>query len=144
MHVDAKSRTGVIIMICGGAVCAISRKQKLVTKSSTEAELVALSDGSTYVLWLRNLLGAQGYTMAPSVIFQDNQSVLAMLRETGSNSLRTRHINIRYYFIRDRAANGEVKLMYLGTADMLADLMTKPILGELFRKLVGRIIEILI
>ena len=130
-------------MMCGGVVCAVSRKQKLVTKSSTEAELVALSDGGTYVLWLRNLLVAQGYTMPPSVIFQDNQSVLAMMKETGSNSLRTRHINIRYYFIRDRAANGEVVLIYLGTTDMLADLMTKPIVGALFRKLVGRIVEII-
>lgn len=142
VHEDMKSRSGVVIMIGGGVICAISKKQKLVTKSSTEAELVALSDGSTYLIWFRQLLEKQGYNLETSVIFQDNKSVMEMLKENGTNSLRTRHINIRYYFIRDRIKSNELKLEYLNTQDMIADMMTKPLNGSIFNRLVGRMLDV--
>jgi len=141
VHADFKSRSGMFILFCGGVVCALSKKQKLMTKSSTEAELVALSDGSTFVLWLRNLLGKQGYPMGPSVIYQDNQSVLAMLRDGGSNSLRTRHINIRFFFVRDYISSGALRLEFLPTEEMLADINTKPVVGAAFRRMVGGILH---
>jgi hypothetical protein len=66
VHADGTSRTGVVLMMAGAIVGAWSGKQKLVTKSSTEAEIVGLSDSLSHVLWARELLQAQGYVMQPS------------------------------------------------------------------------------
>ena len=70
---------------------AKSTKQKLVSKSSTEAELVALSDEASQVLWTRNFLELQGHKMMPAKIFQDNMSTIAM----AGQHQRTRHTNVR-------------------------------------------------
>ena len=142
VHADFKSRSGMFIFFCGGVICAMSKKQKLIVKSSTEAELVTLSDGSTFVLWLRNLIIAQGYNMGPSVVFQDNQSVLAMLRDGGSNSLRSWHINIRFFFVRDYVHEGHLLLKFLPTEEMLADINTKPVVGTSFRRVVERVLHV--
>ncbi len=85
-----------------------STKQKIVAKSSTEAELVAVSDSLPQVIWTRNFLKEQGYDIPQAILYQDNQSCI-MLSEKGKTvSQRTRHINIRYFFIQDRVATGEV------------------------------------
>jgi hypothetical protein len=60
----------------------------------------------------------------------------------GSSSKRTRHINIRYFFVADRVANGEVKIEYCPTGDMLADYFTKPLQGSSFRKFRNEIMNI--
>jgi hypothetical protein len=52
-----------------------------------------------------------------------------------SNSEKTRHISIRYFFVTDRIKSGEIKLQHMGTEDMIADILTKPLQGELFKKL---------
>ena len=59
IHEDATSRTGVVVMMCGGVIATISTKQKLVTKSSTEAELVALCEATTWALVMKNFLQQQ-------------------------------------------------------------------------------------
>ena len=69
------------------------------TKSSSEAELVAISDMLSMVIWTRELLLEQGYTMAPGVIYQDNKSTIVMANHGISNSPRIRHVAIRYFFV---------------------------------------------
>ena len=73
--------------------------------------------------------------MPAAVIKQDNQSAKHMMEVGGGNSENTRHIGIRFYFVKDRIASGEVKIEWLPTEDMLADMLTKPLQGELFRTL---------
>jgi hypothetical protein len=70
VHRDAKSHTGVVITLVGGAIYCKSSKQKVVSKSSTEAELIGVSDGLTQVLWTRLYLEAQGYVMGPITLYQ--------------------------------------------------------------------------
>ena len=135
VHGDMKSHTGGIISLGKGAVNVSSKKQHLMTKSSTESELVGLSDQLPQIIWTRNFLLAQGYTMGPAVIYQDNQSTIALVAKGRSTSARTRHIAIRYFFIKDRVASGEVKIEYKATGDMRADIMTKPLQGDLFRRM---------
>jgi hypothetical protein len=91
-----------------GVVFGTSTRQKLNTKSSTEAELVGVNDVMPQALWTRYFLEAQGYKVTDNVIFQDNQSAI-LLEKNGraSSSKRTRHINIRYFFVADRIAQGE-------------------------------------
>ena len=133
VHADGKSHTGVIISLGRGAVHVRSGKQKIVTKSSTEAELVGLSDSLSQGIWTREFILGQGYTMGPADVFQDNQSTMALAAKGRSTSDRTRHIHIRYFFVKDRVDSGEVSVKYMPTKLMLADILTKPLQGELFR-----------
>lgn len=141
VHEEGLSRSGLVIMINGAPVAWKSAKQSLVTKSSTEAELVALSDGSTDIIWLRELLRDQGYDIGPVTIFEDNQSVIAMLERKKHGMARTRHINVRYFFIIDRIVSGDLCVKYLPTDEMVADYFTKPLMGSAFPKLQLKLIS---
>ena len=134
-HLDGKSHTGVCMLLGKGAFYVQSSKQKIVSKSSTEAELVAVSDGLSEVIWARNFLLSQGVQLGPAVVYQDNMSTMALMEKGRSTSSRTKHINIRYFFVKDRVEAGEVVIKYAPTEEMLADILTKPLQGELFRKL---------
>jgi ribosomal protein L24E len=132
VHHDAKSQSGLVIKLGNGTVFVRSSKQKLVSKSSTEAELIALSDNGSQVIWTREFLKAQGYCMEPTIMYQDNMSTIAMMQRGRSNSERTRHVNIRFFWLKDRQDSGEIKIEYLPTNEMIADIMTKPLQGEAF------------
>jgi hypothetical protein len=136
VHADGTSRTGVIIMMSGGAVAGWSGKQKIVTKSSTEAEIVALTDGLTHVLWCREWLTWQGHDVSPVLVHQDNQGVIAIMTTGSLSRHRTKHLNVRYFFAKCRIDLGEIRLGHMNAEDMIADLLTKPVMGDLFRRLV--------
>ena len=119
-----------------GVIYGTSKKQKLNTKSSTESELVGTDDVSPQMLWTLYFLEAQGYNIEDNLLFQDNKSsVLLETNGRGSSGKRTRHINIRYFFIADRVKSGEIKIQYCPTGIMLADYFTKPLQGIQFKKL---------
>jgi hypothetical protein len=139
IHNDGTSRTGMSVMLAGVSIGNWSVRQKLVTKSSTESEVVALSDGLTNALWIRELLVDQGHDIGAMTVYQDNKSVLAIMKCGRSPKHRTRHLNIRHFFARDRVLSGEIELVYMPTLDMVADLMTKPVTGALFTKLSDKI-----
>jgi hypothetical protein len=122
----------MVISLGAGAMDARSTKQKLNTKSSTESELVALSDMCSKVIWHRDFIIAQGYNPPPARVYQDNQSTMALINNGKSNSDRTRHIAIRYFWIRDRVNSKEIEIVYCPTDQMVADILTKPIVGEKF------------
>ena len=136
VHPDMRSHTGgagFIGDIDKGAIQTLSRKQKLNTKSSTEAELVGVDDMSVMVLWTQLFLEAQGWIITKNIIYQDNKS--AILLETNgkkSSGKRTRAINIRYYFITDHVEKGTVSIEYCPTDLMIGDYMTKPNQGRKF------------
>ena len=132
---DFKSQGGSWVTLGVGPVYANAGKHKLVTKSSTEAELVTLSDAASQIIWTREFLKHQGYEVQAATIFQDNKSTIALAEKGRSTSARTRHINIRFFFIKDRIDMGELKVSYLPTEEMVADILTKPLQGDLFRRL---------
>ena len=97
VHDDGKSHTGLMVSIGAGPIITKSSKQKIVTKSSTEAELVSgLSDEASEALGNRDFLIAQGESNEPAILYQDNMSTISMISNESSKSSRTRHINIRY------------------------------------------------
>ena len=124
----------------GGALMSTSKKQKLNTKSSTEAELVAVDDMMSQIIWTRNFLLAQGFDLKGNVVYQDNQSAILLEKNgSASSSKRTRHINIRFFFVKDRVQAGELTIEYCPTDEMVADFFTKPLQGQKFmdfRKLI--------
>ena len=136
-HENGKSHTGVCVTLGDGPVFIRSVKQRIVTKSSTEAELVALSDEAGVMFHIEDFITAQGY-VCQMVIGQDNQSTITMITESKKESMRTRHINVRYYWLRERIKMKELTLVYVPTGNMLADILTKPMQGNLFRSFVKR------
>jgi hypothetical protein len=143
VHPDMKSHTGATMSLGKGAAYSRSMRQRLNTKSSTEAELVGVDDVMPQVLWTRYFLEAQGYTVRDSIIYQDNQSSI-LLEKNGkrSSSKRTRHINIRYFFVTDRVKANEVSIEYCPTGEMNADFYTKPLQGSAFRMFCYRIMNV--
>ena len=141
VHPDMKSHTGCVISLGMGPIYVKSSTQKLNTKSSTEAELVGLSDCSNQVIWTRNFLIQQGYIMPPAVMYQDNMSTIQLIKNGRSTSEKTRHVDIRFFFMHDRVNSGDVSLVYMNTKDMTADALTKPLQGEPFRVLRDKLLN---
>ena len=133
MHDDFKSHTGAIMSMGKGALQSISRKQKLNTRSSTEAELVGVDDISIMILWTRFFLEHQGYDIEKNIIYQDNKSSI-LLETNGRKSAgkRSRALNIRYFFISDQVEKGNVIVDYCPTEQMVGDMLTKPLQGNKF------------
>ena len=135
VHSNTRGHTGGGLTMGRGFPIVSSTKQKLNTRSSTESELVGVDDMMPSILWTRYFLKAQGYKVSDNVIFQDNKSTMLLERNgKASSSKRTKHINVRYFFITDRISKGEVRVEWCPTKDMVADFMTKPLQGSVFRK----------
>ena len=94
-----------------GHMTIISMSKKLNTKSSTESELVGADDVLPQMLWTNYFLDRQGYDIDENLMYQDNVSTM-LLEKNGkkSSAKKTKHINIRYVFIKDRVAMGDVVL----------------------------------
>jgi hypothetical protein len=133
VHADFKSHSGLVLSLGSGPIDASSTKQKINTKSSAEAELIALSDKATRAIWCREFLIHQGYTGTPAVLYQDNESTIKLSTNGVASSDRTRHVSIRYFWIKDRCATGDVEVIYKPTDEMIADILTKPLHGDKFK-----------
>ena len=136
VHDNMRSHMGRLISLGTGVLHAKSSMEKINTKSSTEAELVGLAEYLPYNIWFLHYMRAQGYMIQSNTIYQDNKSAILMERN-GRNSCtgNSRHINVRYFWIKDKINQGEVKVEYLPTHLMVADFFTKPLVGALFHKL---------
>jgi Reverse transcriptase (RNA-dependent DNA polymerase) len=130
---SGKSHSGCAMVLGNaGPVHVKSTKQKLVTKSSTEAELVALSDYASQAIWLRNFILAQGYDVGPVVLHQDNMSCMALIKRGGPASERSRHIDIRYFWVKEKVDGKDAVVRHLPTDKMFVNVMTKPVQGQQF------------
>lgn len=132
---EFKSRTGIVVLYAGAPIYAKSSKQAMVTKSSTEAELVALCDGVTIALACRNFILGIGVDMRHCVIYEDNKAVLELIKTEGPFSMRTRHLSVKLFFTKQFVDDGTLKVKYCNTDDMIADVLTKPLTGVKFRTL---------
>ena len=135
VHPDFRSHTGAVMSFGSGAPIAISAKQKLNTRSSTDAELVGADDVMSPMLWTRLFMEAQGVDIKDNILYQDNKSTI-ILAENGKSSSgkRTRALNIRFFFIHDQINKGNLRVVYCPTTDMHADYFTKPLQGKLFHE----------
>ena len=134
VYKDGKSVTEIVLMLGDATIYVKSSKQKIVTRSSTESELVGISDALSQILWTREFLIRQGLSIGPAVVYQDNQSTIFLANKGRSTSERSRHIMIRYFFVAHYVEAKEIEIEYLPTADMIADILTKPLHGSLFLK----------
>ena len=136
VHHDMRGHTGGTMSMGLGIIHAKSSKQKLNVKSSTECEIVGASEYVPYNIWQMMFFEEQGYPLHKNVLFQDNQSAIKM-EKNGRNSCtgNSRHVNIRYFVVKDRVDKGEIEIEYCPTMLMLADYFTKPLNGNLFKRL---------
>ena len=134
VHEDCKSHTGGCISFGWGVLLTKCQKQKLNTKSSTEGEIVGASDYMPNMIWGRMFLESQGFLLNESILYQDNQSAIK-IEENGkrSSGQKTKHMDNRYFWIKDRLSTEGIKVEYCPTEQMLADFFTKPLQGSLFQ-----------
>jgi hypothetical protein len=125
VHPDMCGHTGGTLSLGGGSVYSTARKQKLVTRSSTECELVGVHDVMPQIEWTKLFLDAQGYNVQDVVIYQDNLSAM-LLEKNGkaSSTKRTKHLHLRYFYIKDKIDAGEVHVEHCPTDQMVADFFT--------------------
>ena len=131
---DRRSTTGNLFLLAGGAVSWLSKKQGVVALSTSEAEYVALSLAAQEATWLQKLFTDLQIPTKPIVIKEDNQGAIALARNPIAHS-RTKHIDIRFHFIRKAQEEGIIDIEYCPTSHMVADLLTKPIPRGQFEKL---------
>jgi hypothetical protein len=135
IHDDCKSHTGGVMSWGWGVLLTKCQKQKLNTKSSTEGEIVGVSDFLPNVIWARMFLEAQGFEIKKNILYQDNQSSIKIEKNgKKSSGQKTKHMDNRYFWIKDRLETEGIDVEYCPTELMIADFFTKPLQGALFRK----------
>jgi hypothetical protein len=135
VHADMRSHTGAMLSLGKGAVLSDSTKQKANARSSTEAELNGIDDKISKVLWVRKFVEAQGFQVRLNVIYQDNTSTIKLSKNgRASSGKRTRHFDIKMFYITDLIDKDEVDIEYCATEDMIADYLTKPLTGKQFAR----------
>nr|GEY00320.1 Gag-Pol polyprotein [Tanacetum cinerariifolium] len=128
---DCKSTSGGIQFLRDKLFSSSSKKQDCTAMSSAEAEYVSISTCCVQVFWMRTQLLDYGfwYNMIP--MYCDSQSAIAISCNPVQHS-RTKHINIRYHFIKEHVKKGTINLYFVGTEYQLADLLTKALPKEKF------------
>jgi hypothetical protein len=136
VHPNIRGHTDGGLTMGRGFPIVASWKQKLNMKSSTESELVGVDDMMPIMVWTCYFLLSQGYGIVENLLLQDNKSLI-LLEQNGkaSSGKRTRHINIRYFFIIDQLNMKEISIGWCPTKKMVSDFMTKPLQGSHFRNL---------
>ena len=135
VHEDLRSHTGAMTKFGQGSAYSASLKQKVNARSSTEAELIGVDDVMAQVVWTINFLGARGVEISKNILYQDNKSAM-LLERNGFESVgkRSKHLNIRYFFVKDIERAGMVCIEHCPTAEMIADFFTKPLQGQKFKE----------
>ena len=129
---NRRSTTGNVFMLNGGPIAWCSRRQPCVATSTTEAEYIAASDTSKETVWIRRILpDLQQRHRGPITILCDNQSAIQLAKNPDQRQ-KTKHIDVRFHYIREQQERGEIDLKYVQTSSQLADIFTKPLPGPRF------------
>ena len=129
---DRKSTSGYCFQFSGGVISWRSSKQNCVALSTAEAEYVALAGATQEAIWLSRLLREMRVEInEPIVIFEDNQAAIS-ISNNPTHHPRTKHIDIKYHFVRNAVLNNEITLKYCPTNNMLADIFTKSLSADKF------------
>jgi hypothetical protein len=137
---NGRSTGGYILKIGSGAVSWSSKLQSLVALSTTEAEYIAAVDAGKEIVWMRQFLGELGYPQhGASILRMDNQSAISVSKNPEHHG-RMKHLDLRWYWLRDVVDAGTLDPAFIPTAEMPADILTKPLMRaqvEKCRKLMG-------
>jgi hypothetical protein len=127
---DRRSITGYVFLMSSGAVSWSSKKQTSVALSSTEAEYMAAAAATKEAIWLKTFISELNFSEThPITLHIDNQSAILLAKNSMFHE-RTKHIAIRYHFIREKLEEGEISVEYVPTNEQVADVLTKPLARE--------------
>jgi hypothetical protein len=147
VHPQRESHSGIIITLnkFGPPLYWKSLKQKLVTISSTEAELLAIFEGMDTLRWLRGIFDFLQYKQGTTVIYQDNTSTITMApMGRGSSGTKTRHIDTKFFWIKQFIDNKAARVEHMPRENMIADFFASPRIGQSFRRMrdviMGRVV----
>ncbi|KAK0572833.1 hypothetical protein LWI29_037938 [Acer saccharum] len=124
-----RSTTGYVFTMANTAISWMSQLQKIVTISTIEAEYVAVTESSKEMIWLQSLLTELRFDQVMNVLHSNNQSAIYLAKNSAFHS-RTKHIDLRYHFIRSLIEEGVLKLVKIAGSKNLADMLTKPVTIE--------------
>ena len=131
---DRKSTSGFSFLLSSGAVSWSSKKQPVVTLSTTEAEFIVVASCACQALWLRRMLEKLNHaSTGATVMYCDNSSTIKLSRNPVMHG-RSKHIDVRFHFLRNLTRDGVVTLLHCHSQDQLADIMTKPLTRVAFEK----------
>jgi hypothetical protein len=136
-HPDSCGHGGILVILGedNAPVLAVSKKQKLNSRSSCESELIELDIGLNHLLWFSILLEFLGYPQYPVSMYQDNKSTIHICENGDMAPNKLKHMASRTNFIYSKIKSDVIKLVYCPTLNMLADLLTKPLKGGHFKTL---------
>jgi hypothetical protein len=127
---SSRSTEGHVFFVAGGPVSWTSKRQDTVALSTVEAEYTAFTRASQQAMWINKSLVEVGLRQEwPTNIFADNQGAIANTQNY-KNHRRTKHVRIKYHFVKERVEAGEISFPYIPSADNLADILTKPLPRE--------------
>jgi hypothetical protein len=132
--IKRKSTSGTCEFLGRSLVSWASKKQNSVALSTAEAEYIATGHCCAQLLCMRQTLRDYGYKLTKIPLLCDNESAIRMADNPVEHS-RTKHIAIRYPFLRDHQQKGDIEIAYINTKDQLADIFTKPLDEQTFTKL---------
>ncbi|XP_048227206.1 secreted RxLR effector protein 161-like [Ricinus communis] len=131
---DRKSTSGYVFMLGAGAVAWSSRKQPIVTLSTTEVEFVAAAACASQAIWMKRIFEKLSQEESKcTTIYCDNSSKIKLSKNPVLHG-RSKHIDVRFHFLPDLTKDGIVELVHCGTQNQLVDLMTKPLTVVVFQK----------
>jgi hypothetical protein len=123
-----RSTSGVVLLLADAPVIWSSKRQLSVALSTTEAEFIAASEATKEVIWVTGLLTELGHQIKTPALLIDNLSTVALIDNPLFHQ-RTKHIDVRYKFVREHAAAGRIKPKHVPATDQCADLLTKGLNG---------------
>ena len=136
---NRKSTTGYLFTFSGGAISWQSKLQKCVALSTTEAEYIVDTEASKEMVWLKRFLQVLGLHQIEYVIYCDSQSAIDLSKNTMYHA-RTKHIDVRCHWIREKIEDGSMQVMKIPTSENPSDMLTKVVSRdkfELCKELVG-------
>lgn len=129
---DRRSFSGYIFMLAGAAISWSSKKQRSTALSSMEAEYLSMCQAAKEILWLQHFLneiGAQEFVVEPQVLQVDNQGAIALASKQVTSE-RSKHIDLRHFFLREKIEEGRIRPLYVKSSDNCADALTKALNGR--------------
>ena len=127
-----RSLTGYIFTLSGSAISWKATLQSTIALSTTEAEYMVIAEAVKEAIWLRSLVDSLGLKQDITVVYCDSQSAIHLTKNQMYHE-RTKHIDVRYHFIREIISQGAIVVKKVGTSDNLVDMMTKPVTISKFK-----------
>jgi hypothetical protein len=138
---DRKSTTGIVIKLNGCPILWMSKKQSIVALSTAEAEYIAIATAVQEVVWINQYLSELGLIdKEVPVIRSDNQAAIQIASNDTLHS-RSKHIDIRYHFIRQMIKQNQIKLVYVSTTEQEADINTKSLEVSTFKRMTDKLMH---